>query len=102
MKGYRDACAWAFVASKPIGWKAGPVVLDIEYRVHRGIAGYKPKDEDNARSALKNAVDGGRDAGIFFSDSHRNVRYGKFGLITTQRDVERAGGPGVFVTVRRV
>lgn len=102
MKQYRDACAWAFIAAKPLGWKVGPVAVDVEFRSHRATGRYHPRDIDNAISSTKQIWDGAKDAGVLLSDAKRNFEIADFKLYTTEREVTKAGGPGVFVTVRRI
>lgn len=99
-KAYRAACALAFRVARPRDWKACPVVIDIEYRAHRWCGGYHPKDPDNAISSLKGNFDAMKDAGIVRSDARAQLQWGSFKFLTTKRDVEKAGGPGVFITVR--
>lgn len=99
-KGYRTACAWAFSLARPRGWKPQPVVIDVEYRVHRDCGGYQPRDTDNAIASLKAGIDGMKDASIIASDSRANLHWGEMKLIADRRSVRKAGGVGVFVTVR--
>lgn len=101
MKNYREACAWVFVMAKPMGWKVGPVVIDVEYRSHRGTGLYLALDVGNAMASIKPLVDGMVDAGIVGNDSKHWLSWGSMRILTTEREVERAGGPGVFVTVTR-
>jgi hypothetical protein len=53
----------------------------------------RPRDEGNAIQALKPAVDGLVDAGLFFDDSHRYVEYGKYVRV----DPQDAGGRSCVV-----
>lgn len=75
-------------------------VIDIEYRAYRDCGGYHPKDVDNAIAACKSLVDGLRSAGIIASDAKDRLSWGRFHLVTTEREVKRLGGPGVAVIVR--
>lgn len=99
-KAYRTACAWALSFAKPRGWKPVPVEIEIEYRHHKGCGGYRPKDEDNAAASVKAAQDAMKDAGIIANDSRKFLHWTKFSLLTTKPEVDKAGGPGVFITVR--
>lgn len=100
---YRTTCAWSIRSAIPKGWDwTAPVVVDVEYRAHRGCDGYHPRDEDNARASLKAAMDALRDAGAIASDAKDRLRWGDFTLITTARELERRRqGVGITLTVRR-
>ncbi len=100
---YREACAFILHAAKPQQWdRRHPVIVDVQYRAHRGCGGFHPRDEDNARSALKAAFDAFKDAGVVLSDAKRKVRWGSFELVTTEREIDRMQAkPGVTVTVRQ-
>jgi hypothetical protein len=100
VKAYRQACAWAFQAAKPAGWKPQPIEIEVEYRAHKGVGGYRPVDSDNAAASIKNAIDSMRDAGIVLSDSRKQLIWVSFKLLTTKPECVKAGGVGVFVTVR--
>jgi hypothetical protein len=78
-----------------------PVVVDVEYRWHKGCSGYKPRDEDNARASLKAAIDGLCDGGLIYRDSAKWLKWGTFELVTTCSETIRRGGPGVKITVKR-
>lgn len=102
----------AYVGARPRDWDwAGRFVVDVQYRAHRkpcdlaykpDTRPYHPKDEDNARAALKAAMDALRDAGVIQTDAKDRFTWGRFELLTTEPDVKRTGKPrGVTVTVRR-
>lgn len=100
-KKYREGCAWAYVAARPRTWVVPmQVVVDLEYRAHRGCGGYHPKDRDNAIAACKAILDALKDARVIGSDAKDRLELGVFKLMTTAREVIRAGGPGVTVIVR--
>jgi crossover junction endodeoxyribonuclease RusA len=99
-KAYRIACAWAFKCAMPTGWKPVPVEIDIEYRAHKGCGGYRPLDPDNAAASCKSAIDAMKDAGVIVNDSRKFLHWTRFSLLTTRPEVDKAGGPGVFITVR--
>jgi hypothetical protein len=102
-RSHRLAAEVAFLAAKrQAQWKPGPpVVVDIEYRCHAKAAGYKPRDSQNAISALKAAMDGMVDAGIVKSDAAAWVEIGKVSLYTRANDPALlANGVGVTFRVR--
>lgn len=99
-KAYRQACAMAFLVARPRDWKPQRVVIDVEYRAHRDSGGYHAHDAANAMASLKAGIDGMQDASIIVTDSNKNLQWGGFKLLTTKAEVLKAGGAGVFVTVR--
>lgn len=96
---YRRDCGYAFMAVKPRDWKPSKVVVDVEYRCPRGAPGYVAFDVQNAIAALKSGIDALADVGVIETDHHENVRWGRFELITQQRQM-RGLIPGVTLIVR--
>lgn len=97
---YRKACWFVFWSARPSLWEKGPVELEVEYRCPKGSVGYVAYDVQNAMTALKAGIDGLVDAGVVETDSHRNLQWGRFRLVTRLEDM--AGkAPGVTVIVRR-
>lgn len=72
--------------------------ITVEYR-HGGFRGrdtyYRPKDEDNAKAALKSFFDGIIDTGILPSDDRRYLEHGPTRIV----HVDRYENEGLFVTV---
>ena len=100
-KKYRTACAWAFTAAKPKGWKQRPIVIDVGYRCSANAPGYVAHDSQNAIASLKAAADGIVDAGIIPTDSHDWLEWGGVSLVTRKDDPAwKLLGDGVTVTVR--
>lgn len=102
MKSYREACYWDIrVAGVTTAMPFAVAELEIEYRAWRGVAGYQPKDIDNALAACKQIPDALKEAGVIVSDAKKSLEWGQFQLITTRREIERAGKlPGISVIVR--
>jgi hypothetical protein len=105
---YRKACSVAFASARnKAGWKmAEQVVVHVSYRAARVYCKrdftYHPKDEDNARAALKGAFDAMVDTNIVSSDAHGKVRWGRFTMVTALRDLQRLGlTHGVTLTIER-
>lgn len=97
---YRHSCGVIFLRSRPKGWKACAVELDVIYICPKGSFGYVAHDIQNAIAALKAGVDALADVEIIPTDSNKYLRWGRVDLITTAKD---AGDrkPSVIVTVRR-
>lgn len=96
VKQYRVACAWAFAAAKPLGWKVAPVEIDVIYRHNKNSTGYRPRDVQNGIASCKATIDGMVDAGVIPNDSARWLKWGSFEIIS-RFDGEREG---VYITVR--
>jgi hypothetical protein len=103
IRAYRKACWVAFWSARPSAWVRGPVELEVEYRCPRGSNGYVAYDVQNAMAAMKAGIDALVDAGVVETDSHHNVRWGRFTLIT-RADEMRARGkhPGITIIVSRI
>jgi hypothetical protein len=100
---YRTQCAWVFAAAKPLDWRIGRVVIEVEYRCPREAKlthGYVALDSMNAQAAMKGCVDALIDAGVVATDSHHNLSWGPFRLVT-RADQMQGKKPGVTMTVRR-
>lgn len=89
-RAYRDQCWASFHARRPVGWKPCAVSIEVDYYACRKSKGYKPRDIQNALSALKAAIDGMIDAKIAPSDSRANVQWGGIRLHGTERELKRA------------
>jgi hypothetical protein len=94
---YRHACGFLAIAARNAAEWAIPktATIHVSYRSARIYCKrdntYHPKDEDNARAALKGAIDALKDAGVILSDAHGRLRWGQFNLITRLRDMRRLG-----------
>jgi Holliday junction resolvase RusA-like endonuclease len=107
VKAYRGSCAEWF-QSQMHGIKRSDlpgfqnrVVIDLEFylcRLKGDESLYYPKDEDNARSAMKAAQDALKDAGIIPGDGKRLVKVGSTTLYT--RAKEHRGFTCVVMTLR--
>jgi len=94
-QGYREECGFAcvralrstgishfrecIVHARYVLIKGDSVLTATKYVERKGANQrefYQPRDEDNARAALKAAQDGFMDAGLAVSDAHHNVHHG--------------------------
>jgi Holliday junction resolvase RusA-like endonuclease len=101
VKEYRQLAAWVMKLAKltPVD---GRVLIDLEFylcRVDDGKFFYYPKDEDNARAAMKAAQDALKDAGIVAGDGKKNVGVGATKLYTKAK--EHQGYTCVVMTIRK-
>ena len=91
------------------GWRWDPTkqtTVKATYFAHRGmphVDGYRPTDDDNAIRALKDALDGFKDAGIFRDDSAKYVKWCGVTIHRNKKDVEKAGGgkPRVVIVLEQ-
>jgi hypothetical protein len=94
---YRGTCAYLMIVERnKIRWQQlDRAIVDVEYYAARDYCKrdntYHPRDEDNARAALKSAFDALKDARIIGSDAKDRLRWGTFTLITQRRQLERLG-----------
>jgi hypothetical protein len=97
---YRRDCGVIFLRSKPRGWTACAVVIDVTFVCPPGSPGYMPKDVQNAIASLKANIDALTDARVIPDDVAKYLQWGRFDLINT---AARAEGRhiGVTITVRR-
>lgn len=93
---HRYDCAMLARSTKPKGWEACAVSLEVEYRCARDALGYVARDVQNAMAALKAAIDGLIDAGIAPNDSKKWLQWDRFNLVTRKHPK----GDGVTVIVR--
>jgi Holliday junction resolvase RusA-like endonuclease len=96
-RSYRRTCGVLFRQAMPVGWLAGPVEIDMEYRCSKGAVGYVARDLQNVIAAMKAGIDALVDAGIAPNDSKKYLAWGHVSLITTKS----AKADGVTITVRR-
>lgn len=106
VKAYREQCAWIMKQWRFRHTEAeliqGRVIVDLEFylcRLAGDKASYYPKDEDNARGAMKAAQDALKDAEIIAGDGKRLVGIGKTKLYT--RAKEHKGFTCVVMTLRK-
>lgn len=100
-KSYRQAgkiaCLCGMGKERPRFEKA-----EIEYDFYLaripGADAYHPRDDDNARAAMKAAQDGFTDAGIFLADDAKRVKVTAVRLYSTAK--EHQGKAEVRVTIR--
>lgn len=89
-KAYRKACWAAIRAARPAYWTAKAVSVAMDYYCCRESRGYKPRDAQNALSAIKAAVDGMVDAGVVPSDAKKFVEWWGLRLHSTRHDLKMA------------
>jgi len=106
VKAYRDQCAWIMRQWRINHTEAqliqGRVIIDLEFylcRLANDKTNYYPKDEDNARGAMKAAQDALKDAEIISGDGKRLVGIGETKLYT--RAKEHQGFTCVVMTIRK-
>lgn len=91
VKKYRETCATLMRRSNQ-GSIPGRVVIDLDFylcKVANDKHSYYPRDEDNARAAMKAAQDALKDAGVIQGDGKKHVRVGSTRLRTTEKEHER-------------
>lgn len=99
---YREQCANLMRATHQPPLSPGRVVIDLEFylcRVVNDRTSLYPRDEDNARGAMKAAQDALKDAALIAGDGKDFVRMGKTTLYTQAK--EHRGFTCVVMTLRK-
>lgn len=99
---YREQCANLMRATHQPPLSPGRVVIDLEFylcRVANDRTSLYPRDEDNARGAMKAAQDALKDAALIAGDGKDFVRMGKTTLYTQAK--EHRGFTCVVMTLRK-
>lgn len=102
VKAYREQCTALMRATHEAPFPPGRVVIDLEFYLCRPVSdktSFYPRDEDNARGAMKAAQDALKDAAIIPGDGKKYVRVGHTTLYT--RAKEHQGFTCVVMTIRR-
>lgn len=90
VKQYRRQCAAAMLTQVQSRFSdSARVVVDLEFylcRLHDDATSYYPKDEDNARAAMKAAQDALKDVGIIPGDGKKHVAVGRTILRTNAKE----------------
>lgn len=102
---YREACGYLTIKQLGRRRAQGQVTIDLDYylakpRLPDGLC--RPRDEDNATSCAKAAIDSLRDSGLITNDSKKYVRIGSVNLHSTKKQHQGRSALVLTVTEREL